>query len=157
MRRWQPFVGIVICFLQAGCGTEQSAAPTPQGGAPAPPTATTGTAQPEAMAKKTVIEISNPEVRLERGTDVHYSLKYRFVEGAPQPDMWYAVELSFEGAVGAGVKEFQGKDLQVEGTIADGLRLFKPGAVRYRMHISEARGKGGPYNAVSNVLEGPLS
>jgi hypothetical protein len=104
------------------------------------------------------IELKDPKVTLLAPTLLRFEVNYRFLQGVPKPESWYACEVHLKGAQeGVGMKQMQGKELKADGLIWEDVMLFKPGAKSFEMHMSEAPGKGGPYRKVSNVVSGQVS
>ncbi len=153
IRRIQGMILLSLVALPLGCKQSSSSTsatnPAPNGQSTVAPTR-----QPPAQA--TVVELSDPKVTLENGTTLRYQVKYRFTKGQPKPEHWYACNIEFEPARGAGLKRIQGKDLKVEGSIEETLRLLKSGAKEYHIYLSEGPGMGGPFRQISNDLKGPI-
>jgi hypothetical protein len=85
---------------------------------------------------------------------LHAEVKYRFVQGQPQPDREYWFEL--EMGIIYTLAKVMGKDLKAEGQFqVDSPLLHKEQS--YTMKVLESGPNGsGPYHLISNELKGTL-
>jgi hypothetical protein len=65
--------------------------------------------------------------------------------------------MEFAGSPGSYRRPLAGKDLMIQGTLEQEVRLIRPGAHTYRIYLADARTSGGPYRRVSNVIRGPVA
>lgn len=141
---------LTCCVLLLGCN---QAAPPPTPKSAPSPQAQKPSAAPQTPAAK--IELSDTKVSVISDRAAEFETRYRFVEGEPTPGTFYVFTVDLDKG-GIALKEFDGRDLQKEGTVKHQFVLLRQDASSFKADVKSGPSKTRAIKPTSNTVEGPL-